>query len=507
MRKFILLVVVMLSYISSIQGQDSISYKDMYRKEVDFIISTLKDHSIDYKRGLTQEEWEKRSNDLYAKIDSCSEYDYISYYYALRYAGPLIKDVHGEFPDYGVYSYYHMFQSDDIIFPIWTKTFSDHRLFVAKDYSGHLTPNAEILTINGHSAQALAKRCNYLSYGEEPYIRQWVTQKEEGDGRASITLTSYLFIEGIHHPFHISYRDYGSNEIKEITLDGIRRGDRFEEYKESGDKKNVERLGRAVEYTKTDDSIGTLRIKSLWGGSFVELFLFRRDYRYPRQLNSAMRKLRKHAPENLIVDIRGNGGGYGDNIFKTLAYFYEEPIHQENYYHITSQTRSVAREVLQQGYKAKKISTSEINKALQIFDSLPDGSFMKLDTLFSMDYKPKVKAKKIYKGDIYLLTDAGVYSAGILFARYFHQYGIGKIAGEAPGGFQQVTSGNSLNIELPHSKSFKLRIPFGLTYKPTDDIEYSYIQPDIPIEETLDSWLNNKDNVMQTLIQKINNKE
>ena len=94
------------------------------------------------------------------------------------------------------------------------------------------------------------------------------------------------------------------------------------------------------------------------------------------------------------------------------------------------------------------------------------------------------------------------HSASIVFADFVQSKKIGLIAGESPGGYTIVSSGDGISVDLPYSKSMSFVIIDNLNgnYKSR---KYEYLKPDIPIEPTFEEWLYDKYDALPVLIEKI----
>ena len=108
-----------------------------------------------------------------------------------------------------------------------------------------------------------------------------------------------------------------------------------------------------------------------------------------------------------------------------------------------------------------------------------------------------------YKGNVYVLIDEGIYSAAVLFADMIQRKGLGVVAGTRSGAYRQVSSGNKVRIDLPFTQWLPLEIPYGMYYEPEENQKYDHIEPDIPLEQSLESWLSGKDEVLEKLVERI----
>jgi hypothetical protein len=480
------------------------SINGRYSEEADFVLDAIREYSIDTLRGLTPEQWQASVEKMRDKVRECK--DDTSYYFALRYFGPLLKDAHFLFPGTGVFNREGIFKPSDLVFSVWTKSWEDGRLFAVHDYEGKIPKHAEIISINGLSSREMVVEHRRINCGEEKYMQAWINENEECDPRGLNTFANYLFCERINAPFEVVYREYGSEELRHTSLAGIARDKRFEMYRNSLSEKagalwDYRPASPAVEYYMANDSVAVLKINSFWSRKLLSLLIFGKDFKFPKMLKKAMKEINSRKAKRLVVDIRGNGGGFVDNLYLTLACLGCETIKDPLRMKINRYNRKNARVILRKTYKNSMAGRKEIKTALKIFDETPDGSFFNSDTLFPVVYKsPKISTKYKFSGDKYLLVSANVYSAGIDFVNHFKKMNLGTIVGESPGGYRQTTSGYCANIELPYSKMLRLSIPYGI-----NGVEYfgtyDFAEPDVLIERKFQEWLLDKDSTMDSLLR------
>ena len=126
----------------------------LYLNEVNFIIDHIENTYISGRRGMSDEEWNRRVEIARSKaVQSNNKWEYL---YNWCYLGALIQDQHFDFPDGGVYNRYHIFLENDSILPLWVQTWKDGTVYNVKDYTGMIPAHAQILSVNGLDAQKTA---------------------------------------------------------------------------------------------------------------------------------------------------------------------------------------------------------------------------------------------------------------------------------------------------------------------------------------------------------------
>ncbi|MDR0560360.1 MAG: hypothetical protein LBG92_09310 [Prevotellaceae bacterium] len=481
------------------------SLREIWRNEADFILKFYTANAFDTLRGLTSEEWNNGVNEIYEKINRCNTHK--EYLYALRYFGALINDAHVEFSGNGVYNRKKIFQKTDTLFPVWVKSWRDGRVFAVKDFSEQLPVCSEIISINGIPAKNIAEKQRRLFPCEDRLAAAWTSSIREGDPLLWTNFANYLFCEKIRHPFTVEYKPADDTAVRTIKLSGLQREKIDIIYNENEGKEAPKEgfallfsLGKnTVGYSKINDSIAVLKIKMFLGSTILGyLFSGMEDTGFPKKLSKIMKQIQCDGIRHLIIDLRDNPGGYLYNVYELLAFFTDEKFVASEIYKTTEQSKAEAAKLLKQSYKklyGKK--HSDVLRSMEIFHSMPDGSIFRSDTVLPMYYNCLKPVKYRYDGKTYLLTSGMSYSASVMCADLFKSYKLGLLAGESPGGYSAVSSGDGITATLPYSRFTTIKVP--VFYEKTTD-SYKYVEPDIPIEPTFEEWLYNKHDSLKKLL-------
>lgn len=213
--------------------------------------------------------------------------------------------------------------------------------------------------------------------------------------------------------------------------------------------------------------------------------------RYARFLDSAFQLLRRR-PElaHLVVDLRRNGGGDDPNDLLLFSYLTAHRFRENRRAYVRF------RQVPFPQYFAAEDSTerAELERELHEEHRPPRGGRCYLRRRETPVWRPNPLA---YRGQVYLLTDAAVASAGALFASLVRSEGRAVIIGEETmGGYYGHTGHTAVEYELPHTH---LRLKFSIVDLEQDvraDRRYPYgrgVLPDYPVSPSPEDFVQNRD--------------
>lgn len=486
-------------------AQISDSTKCLMHEEIDYIAKTMTHYSVDPFRGIDSLDWQQALTDLHFRVNQCqleSDYPFI-----LRRFGQVINDGHFVFPQKGIYSRSRLFGEDDYLFPVWIKVWTDGSVFVRQDLSGEVPPGARLLSINGHSAKDLAEDMMGISYYEPNAALFSANSLDMIDPYGWNSFINYLFCEKIHAPFSVEYEFDGKRKNK--TLDGERRGTLMEWYDTGPGREVIEKdrpkyyltkLGRdAISYHTQNDSIAVLKIRYWMGGNLLQLMLTRGDPYFKKKLSRVMDDVITNDRKYLVIDIRGNGGGYLYNVIELLSYFTKQAIPFSDTYRVSDENRKEVRKLLKKTFRQSRKGTAVSNKCVyQALASCEKGSLFRSDTLFSLFYKLD-NQNPTFQGTLYVLTDGGSASASLDFAKLIKENHLGYIVGTSPGGYTSITGGNTFSFKLPFTKTFSIDIPYvsDRTYLKTG---YRLLDVDLPLYPDFEEWLDGSYDPLSVLL-------
>jgi hypothetical protein len=172
-----------------------------------------------------------------------------------------------------------------------------------------------------------------------------------------------------------------------------------------------------------------------------------------KSIDEAFRKIRDNGATDLIVDLRGNGGGTDTIADVLFSYLYSGPFRQFSEYRV-----KVSKDVFP--------------------DKLPgpEGSTLPHPIGETSHARPEA----FFKGRVYLLTDHMTFSTAVSFTTMFRDYRVGKSLGFETGGVP-VCSGESKNFTLRHSGiAFTVSDKMFWPPKPRPGDDRHGVIPDVP---------------------------
>ena len=206
-------------------------------------------------------------------------------------------------------------------------------------------------------------------------------------------------------------------------------------------------------------------------------------------LNELLKKVQENNLEDVILDIRGNGGG-SDEYFKLLGMFSSQSFEWQDKYQ----------------FIAGNITTEELNTFQKTFDIEEANARVKQNLPVNKvcDFKIEGKAPSVKR--IYLLTDAFNYSSADKFVNFAKDTGFATVIGKS-------TSGDGLGVTIMNVDSPILRrnniyfiVPSSGPREYTDEF---FTSPDVIIEEkkplTKFEYGSDKDEMLNETVNRIKN--
>ena len=420
-------------------GQSKTFSKEQMCGDIDVLFSTIEKvhpnmYSVYPKQELTKDV-EKIKSDLKTEGD-------VFYFY--KQITPLVAKLGDGHTSVSFPFDYLKTDTAVLLFPFAVKiTYPDSAVIVINDYTpdrNAIPKGAQITSINNRSANDIVSEMMNYQSGEKDFFKMEVL-------KSYFTPLIYtLYGDAI---FDIEYM-FEQNKYS-IQVKGISYTERYRPQQQT-----VSEPEKYYTFSVLPDkNIGIIKFRYFIGDNKT----------FAQFLDSTFRVMQKEKIENLIIDIRENGGGstmFGDFLFQYIS---PSPFQQ---------------------FGKVIVKYSKIQKQVNryIFGlKFPNGT--------THTFKNKlIKLRKNelrYKGNIFLLTSHYTFSAGASFSWAFKYFKMGTVIGEETGGLA-VTFGDVITQKLPCTEivyriSYKKFYQYGATDKDTHGTLPDY---DVKAENAMD---------------------
>ena len=211
---------------------------------------------------------------------------------------------------------------------------------------------------------------------------------------------------------------------------------------------------------------------------------------YSKQLHLAFKYFREHGVKNLVLDIRGNGGGREGFENQLLSYFPNSLCRKYDKVSMRN-VRSEHYDVYM--HRLSKKVADLLYKTVEFEQR--GGEWHRRERFSSSFAEPKY----MFNGNVYLLIDGEVFSSAADFAAMAGDYGTRfvLIGEETAGGYQGNTSGYFYELLLPNT-GFIVNVPrinFDLNVR--NKLHQGGVHPDYPVKTTRQDFLSNTDASLQ----------
>ncbi|PZR08276.1 MAG: hypothetical protein DI539_22905 [Flavobacterium psychrophilum] len=234
---------------------------------------------------------------------------------------------------------------------------------------------------------------------------------------------------------------------------------------------------------KTDGNTAVLTINTFSNSNYEEAKM---DFK--KFIKESFETVQKSGIENLIIDMRENGGGSEGNEDYLFSFLTDKPYNKYKYVQASALSYSFYQYTDYKNEEDYKELEADLNKEHY---KAPDGRILRRPGIQT----PEPNQKNPFKGKVYVLAGGWTYSGGAEFCSLMREHTDAVFIGEeVGGGFYGNTSGYSFTLTLPNTKT-EIEIPllkFVLDVK-KDIAKGRGIMPDYKVQPTIEQFLQGRD--------------
>lgn len=318
-----------------------------------------------------------------------------------------------------------LLNNDSQLFPFSATCDFKKKSITLKEYISENSPipaNSELISINGISSKKIIDKIIENTSVENKEYRLKMGSDFTFFG---IILKAYFDFNG---NFEIKYKS--NNKIENKTIKAIS----FQKFID------IVKSKRSPTNHVIDDSADyILTVKPEIKTAIINFKYFNDPEKFDVFLKKSFDTINKIGIENLIIDIRANGGGnsvLGDQLFKYIA---KKPFNQ--FGKTTVKFSQLQKDFYEQNCK----EDSTFCETFKYISKQKNGNIVDLKSEELI--KPN-NSQNHFDGKIYLLTSLRTFSSASNFAQCFKNYKMGTIIGEETGGWI-VCYGDKILTNLP----------------------------------------------------------
>lgn len=376
----------------------------------------------------------------------------------------------------------------------------DRRFFITANASSvtKLAAGSEIVSINGVAVPAIIDSLLPVTKGDgtstlEHRLDSISLRRGDAERYALFDMFFPLIFPMKDEVIDLEVIPAGTTQSKKIEVLAMTKSERTDEM--------AKRLGPASSYEDEwkfeirSDNIGYLKM-----GNFLT-WRFKK-FKFEDFLADAFERLKDRGVKDLIIDIRGNGGGSMDPGFKVSRYLTNKKLPPY------ASSKRLVRNVAAVPDLANYVSSYDDSLIEALRSGLKRGRFRRSDDnyfeiLGREDYPAVTPFANSFGGRAFLLVDPGNASAAFQFADYIQSNKLATVVGQTTGGNKQgINGGNYLFLSLPNSK-IEVDIPVYFQ-SPGKDRRDESVTPDFVVKREPGDIAAGIDREIQTVVRIMN---
>jgi len=218
---------------------------------------------------------------------------------------------------------------------------------------------------------------------------------------------------------------------------------------------------------------------------------------YYSVLTSSFKTIKDNKLQNLIIDVRQNGGGNGNLISPLVDFLTDKPYITKSFSQIKASkaavkcytTHPIFINAIEQARKAEK----ESKEFLRLVDAILEKPPGTITNLPEEKVIPTVNENR-FSGNLYVLASRNTFSAATGFCATIKDNKIGYIVGEETSD-NPTDYGCIMLFELPNTR-IKIQNSTLYSVRPAGYDDQHGVIPDFKVETTITEFINGTDKVM-----------
>lgn len=365
---------------------------------------------------------------------------------------------------------------------------TSERIFIVNNLSNLQIPEgAEILAIDGHLSNEILSET--LKYFSSDGTSASGTLHKLGISYFQLFGKIYPQIFGEKASYHITYRDYKSNKILTAQVEPIS-GQNYIELKAKRYPLTIQSTDAFNFTLNKQRNYAILKINQFFKDNFNEP-----ENTFPDYYKKCFREISANKIENLIIDLRDNSGGKGENAAFLLQYFIDKPIIPAN-------------EAITLGNDEYFLKTTGVKLSLDEDYGLAkqmDGTFKvtKYDALRELKKFDPIEEYH-FKGKLVVLINGGMLSAAGTAAGLLKEYTNAILVGSETSGYAGISNGvQKISILGGHTET-AITIPLLHTdYAINSTIKKRGAIPDYQVSNSVQDLLVNRDAAIEFVFKNL----